>query len=71
MTDEILYEIKKFFEDNKCKTEIQIYSDIFNRLDVDFQFRVIDSIQYLVAEEKLDVQEAVTQVFNNILQGMR
>lgn len=69
MTDKVLVEIEKFFENNQ--DDVQLYIDIFQRLDLDSQFQLIDAIKYLIIEEGLETPQAITQVFNNILQQMR
>lgn len=70
MTDKILFEIEKFFEENEDKTQIQLYADAFKRLDMDSQFQIIDSIKHLITENDLETEQAITQVFNNVLQQM-
>lgn len=68
MTDEILSEIEKFFEENKEET--QMYSDAFQKLTIDAQFDIIDSIRYIMEDYNLDVQQATIQVFNTLLLQM-
>lgn len=68
MTDKILSEVEKFFEENEHETQIQLYADAFQRLDMDSQFQIIDAIKYLVTEEDFEIEQAIIQVFNNTLQ---
>ena len=68
MTDKILSEIEKFFEENEDETQIQLYADAFKRLDMDSQFQIIDSIKHLITENDLETEQAIIQVFNNVLQ---
>lgn len=68
MTDEILSEIEKFFEENEDKTQIQLYADAFKRLDMDSQFQIVDAIKHLIIENDLETEQAIIQVFNNVLQ---
>lgn len=70
MTDKILSEIENFFEENEHKKQIQLYADAFKRLDMDSQFQIIDSIKHLITENNLDTEQAIIQVFNNVLQQM-
>ena len=70
MTDKILSEIEKFFEENKDETQIQLYEDAFKRLDMDSQFQIIDAIKHLIIEHDLETEQAIIQVFNNVLQQM-
>lgn len=68
MTDKILSEIEKFFEENEDETQIQLYADAFKRLDMDSQFQIIDAIKHLIIENDLETEQAIIQVFNNVLQ---
>ena len=68
MTDDILFEIEKFFKENEDKTQIQLYADAFKRLDMDSQFQIIDAIKHLIVENDLETEQAIIQVFNNVLQ---
>ena len=70
MTDKILSEIEKFFEENENETQIQMYADAFKRLDMDSQFQIIDAIKHLIIEEDVETEQAIIQVFNNVLQQM-
>lgn len=70
MTDKILSEIEKFFEENEDETQIQLYADAFKRLDMDSQFQIIDAVRYLITENNLETEQAIIQVFNNVLQQM-
>jgi hypothetical protein len=70
MTDKILSEIEKFFEENEDETQIQLYADAFKRLDKDSQFQIIDAIKHLITENDLETEQAIIQVFNNVLQQM-
>ena len=70
MTIEIISEIEKFFEENENETQIQMYADAFKRLDMDSQFQIIDAIKHLIIEEDVETEQAIIQVFNNVLQQM-
>lgn len=70
MTDKILSEIEEFFEENKADMQVQLYADAFKRLDMDSQFQIIDAIKHLVTEEGSQTEQAIIQVFNNVLQQM-
>ena len=48
MTDKILSEVERFFEENEDEMQIQLYADAFKRLDMDSQFQIIDAIKHLV-----------------------
>lgn len=68
MTNDILFEIEDFFEKNKDEKQIQLYADAFKRLDMDSQFQIIDAIKHLIIENDLETEQAIIQVFNNVLQ---
>jgi hypothetical protein len=68
MTDKILLEIENCLEEHN---DMQLYIDIFNKLDLHSQFQVIDVIKNLIIEQNLDTEQAIIQVFNDILQQMR
>lgn len=68
MTDKILSEIEKFFEENEDETQIQLYADAFKRLDMNSQFQIVDEIKHLIIENDLETEQAIIQVFNNVLQ---
>ena len=70
MTDKILSEVERFFEENEDEMQIQLYADAFKRLDMDSQFQIIDAIKHLVTETDLNTEQAIIQVFNNVLQQM-
>lgn len=70
MTDKILSEIEKFFEENEDETQIQLYADAFKRLDMDSKFQIIDAVRHLITENNLETEQAIIQVFNNVLQQM-
>lgn len=70
MTDKILSEIEKFFEENEDEKQIQLYADAFKRLDMDSQFQIIDAVRHLITENNLETEQAIIQVFNNVLQQM-
>lgn len=70
MTNDILSEIEDFFEKNEDEKQIQLYADAFKRLDMDSQFQIIDAIQQLIIENNLETEQAIIQVFNNVLQQM-
>ena len=70
MTNDILSEIEDFFEKNEDEKQIQLYADAFKRLDMDSQFQIIDSIKHLIIENDLETEQAIIQVFNNVLQQM-
>lgn len=70
MTDKILSEVERFFEENEDEMQIQLYADAFKRLDMDSQFQIIDAIKHLVTENDLNTEQAIIQVFNNVLQQM-
>ena len=70
MTDKILSEIEEFFEENEADMQVQLYADAFKRLDMDSQFQIIDAIKHLVTEEGFQIEQAIIQVFNNLLQQM-
>ena len=70
MTNDILSEIEDFFEKNEDEKQIQLYADAFKRLDMDSQFQIIDSIKQLIIENNLETEQAIIQVFNNVLQQM-
>ena len=70
MTNDILSEIEDFFEKNEDEKQIQLYADAFKRLDMDSQFQIIDAIKHLIIENDLDTEQAIIQVFNNVLQQM-
>lgn len=68
MTDEVLSKIEDFFETNEHEIQVQLYADAFKRLDMDSQFQIIDAIKHLIIEEELETEQAIIQVFNNVLQ---
>ena len=70
MTDDILSEIEDFFEKNADEKQIQLYADAFKRLDMDSQYQIIDAIKQLIIENNLETEQAIIQVFNNVLQQM-
>ena len=70
MTNDILSEIEDFFEKNEDEKQIQLYTDAFKRLDMDSQFQIIDAIEHLITESDLETEQAIIQVFNNVLQQM-
>lgn len=70
MTNDILSEIEDFFEKNEDEKQIQLYADAFKRLDMDSQFQIIDEIKQLIIENNLETEQAIIQVFNNVLQQM-
>ena len=70
MTDKILSEVERFFEENEDEMQIQLYADALKRLDMDSQFQIIDAIKHLVTENDLNTEQAIIQVFNNVLQQM-
>lgn len=70
MTDKILSEVERFFEENEDEMQIQLYADAFKRLDMDSQFQIIDAIKHLITENDLNTEQAIIQVFNNVLQQM-
>ena len=70
MTNDILSEIEDFFEKNEDEKQIQLYTDAFKRLDMDSQFQIIDAIEHLITENDLETEQAIIQVFNNVLQQM-
>ena len=70
MTNDILSEIEDFFEKNEDEKQIQLYKDAFKRLDMDSQFQIIDAIEHLITESDLETEQAIIQVFNNVLQQM-
>ena len=70
MTNDILSEIEDFFEKNEDEKQIQLYADAFKRLDMDSQFQIIDAIKHLITENDLETEQAIIQVFNNVLQQM-